>query len=344
MGGLKSELDATATRAAALEERATINKYAPVQVLLEGKSPETAPLEGDVKYVTNTEDDCFVVGGAYYVCQRGVWYRSDNGKEAWKACVDLPPALGKLSESTAAYHAAFCRPLGVEGETATYGIRGGYYGTYAWRGAPVYGNGVARRGVQRNNNWYPCPRTFGDNRWYDPATGVFQPRTVKPRADGSTSADEWSPYTASYGRVLLYGCRYDQGGRRMFQYGQDEGRFVTAAARPDVWALWLSQVKKREGLDPTLFPFGDRSTETAPESGRIAVDATGRVWRTGAKGAETFEKGAWIVDKQIPAPPEVLAWLDTLARIDARPALWKKWREARAAPIPVNATVTPKAK
>jgi hypothetical protein len=335
---------AEACALAAVEERVTLNKYAPVQVLLEGKAPESAPLEGDVKYVTNTEDDCFVVGGAYYVCQRGAWCRSDDGKGGWKACVDLPAAIAKLSENSVAYHATFCRPIGIEGETATYSVRGGYYGTYAFRGAPVYGNGVTRRGVLRNGNWYPCARTFGENRWYDPATGSFQARSLRPRADGAVVADEWSPYTASYGRVMFYGCRYDIGGRRMFPYSEEDGTPDFASRRPDVFPKWLSQVKKREGLDTTLFPFGDRSNETAPEGGRIAVDATGRVWRTGAKGAETFEKGAWVVDKQLPAAPETVAWLETLARIDARPALSKKWREVRAAPIPVNATVTPKAK
>jgi hypothetical protein len=329
---------------ASIEERATLNKYAPVQVLLEGKAPETAPLEGDVKYVVNTEDDCFVVGGASYVCQRGVWYRSEDGKGSWKACTDLPPALAKLSENTVAYHATFCRPLGIEGETATYGVRGGYYGTYAFRGAPVYGNGVTRRGVMRNNNWYPCARTYGENRWYDPATGSFQARTLRPRADGTVSADDWSPYTASYGRVLHYGCRYDMGGRRMYPYSEEDGTPDFSQRRPDIYVKWLRELKKREGLDTTLFPFGDRSSETAPEGGRIAVDATGRVWRVGAKGVETFEKGAWAVDRQNPASPEVVAWLETLARIDARPATWKKWREARAAPIPINATVTPKTK
>jgi hypothetical protein len=166
---------------------------------------------------------------------------------------------------------------------------------------------------------------------------------MRPRPDGSTSADEWSPYTASYGRVQFYGCRYDQGGRRMFPYSEEDGTPDVADKRPDIWPKWLSQVKKREGLDPTLFPLGDRSSETAPETGRVAVDETGRVWRMGAKGPETFEKGAWGAMKPGPSP-DVVAWLEAFARIDARPAQWKKWREQRAAPIPVNPTVTPKTK
>lgn len=330
---------------AALEERATLSKFAKAEVLYEGKEPVTAPLEGDVKMVTNSEDDCFVVGGAYYLCQRGTWYRSDDGMKGWKACADIPEQIRKLSAPVPGWHATFCRPIGFDGDNATFAIGSGYYGVFAWKGSPVYGTGVTRRGMARTGtsgaNWYPNPRTWGENRWYDPATGIFQPRSVRPRADGTTTADEWSAYTASYGRVLFYGSRYDQGGRRMFPYSADEMKFDTSAGRPDVYAIWLSQVKKRENLDLTLFPFGDRSGETAPAEARLAADENGRVWRIGAKGPQFAEKGDWTNGK--PAT-EIVTWLDTLARIDARPATWKRWRELRAAPVPVNPVVTMKAK
>jgi hypothetical protein len=334
---------AEACAVASLEERATLNKFAQVQVLFEpeGKAPVTAALEGDVKAVTNTEDDCFANGKAFYVCQRGTWYTSDTGSSNWKACADVPDAMKHLSEASGSYHVNFCRALGLDGDLANYSIRGGYDGVFASKSAPVYGTGSTKRGITRKANWYPYPRTYGENRWYDPATNVFQPRSVRPRPDGTTTADEWSPYTASYGRVTMYGCRYDQGGRRMFTYSEDELKFLTAATRPDVYALWLGQLKKREGLDPTAFPFGDRAAETPPEAARIAGDAEGHVWRVGAKGPETYDKGAWAPGKP---SADVVAWLDTLTRIDARPALWKRWREQRAAPIPVNAVITEKTK
>jgi hypothetical protein len=333
---------AEACALAAVEDRGTINKFLNVEVLFDGKGPAAAPLEGDVKIVTNTEDDCFVVGGTYYVCQRGVWARSESGKEKWTILFDLPEPLKRLSDTTGVQHVNACRPLGVDGDVASFGLRGAYYGTFVRGSSPVYGAGVARRGMLRNGNWYPAERSWGENRWYDPATGVFQPRSVKPRKDGSTTADDWSPYVASYGRVVYYGCRYDQGGRRMFQWTEDDGgKFDVSAERPNIWTVHLSEVKKREGLDPTLFPFGDRSSETAPAEPRVACEESGRVWRVGAKAPEAFEKGDW---KAMPCPPEVLAWLDALARIDARPAQWKRWREQRAAGIPVNPVYTPKGK
>jgi hypothetical protein len=331
---------------ASIEERATLNKYAQAQVKFEPDetAPVTAPLEGDlkdVKFVKNTEDDVFVVGKAFYTCQRGTWYTSDNGTSGWKACASVPEAMQRLPEDSGSYHVNFCKPLGLDGDFANYSIRGGYHGVYALKGAPVYGTGTTKRGLTRKGNWYPCPRTYGENRWFDPATNTFQPRSVRPRADGSTTADEWSPYTASYGRVTMYASRYDQGGRRMFPFSEEEGKFVTAISRPDPYALWLGQLKKKEGLDLTAFPFGDRATEGPPAEPRLAADAEGHVWRSGAKGPETFDKGSWTAGKP---SAEIVAWLDTLARIDARPAQWKRWREQRAAPIPVNATVTPKAK
>ncbi len=330
---------------AAMEERATLSKYAKAELLVEGKEPVTAALDGDVKMVTNTEDDCFVVDGVSYLSQRGTWYRSDDGLKGWKACAEIPESLRNLPAPVPGWHTTFCRPIGFEGDNATFALGAGWYGVFAWKGSPVYGTGTTRRGMSRTGssgaNWYPSQRSYGENRWYDPATGIFQPRTVRPREGGTTSADEWSPYTASYGRVVYYGSRYDQGGRRMYPYSSDEMKFDTSSARPDIYAVWMAQVKKRENLDLTLFPFGDRSAETAPAEARLATDESGRVWRIGAKGPEFAEKGGWTNGK--PAA-EIVAWLDTLARIDARPALWKRWRELRAAPVPVNPVVTMKAK
>src|SRR5207244_3622950 len=128
---------AEACATAALEERATLNKYATVQVWCEGgpnakpsdvAKPVTAPLEGDVKIVANTEDDCFVVGGAYYVCQRGVWYRSDSGgREGWKPVADVPAALRAVSDATDLSHVDYCRTISLDHDTVTYGVRGAYY-------------------------------------------------------------------------------------------------------------------------------------------------------------------------------------------------------------------------
>ena len=334
---------AEACALASLEQRATLDKYAQAQVLYEpeGKGPVTAPEGGDLKAVTNTEDDCFAAGKNWYVCHFGVWYRSEDGRSKWQMCADVPEALRKLPESSPSWHIRFCRPLGIEGDNASFAVSSGYYGTIALGGSPVYGTGATQRGIVRNKNWYPCARTWGENRWYDPATGVFQPRSVRPRADGVTEAADWSPYTASYGRVVYYGCRYYLGGRRMFQYSSEEMSWDHSAGRPDIYTHWLAKVKQREGLDASQFPFGDRATEAAPPEPRMGSDETGHVWRVGAKGLETFEKGAWIVGK--PAP-EVIAWMEAVSRIDARPALWKRWRELRAAAIPVNPVVTEKKK
>ncbi len=324
---------------AALEEHAGFSKGTIVEVKYEGKGPNVVAVEGDLKMATNTDDDVFVVGTTFYVCQRGVWYRSDDGRSPWKPVVELPPALRAIPPGSGAYQDNAVRPHPDAGELSVFGTTSGYYGVFPWKGSPVHGTGWPRRGMLRNANWYPAPRSYGENRWYDPITGVFQPRTVRYQADGTALADEWSPYTASYGRVDIYGSRYDQGGRRMFHVGSEDGKIDTAVARPDVYALWFSYVKTREGMKPEELPLGDRRGETAPTEARLAADETGKVWRLSAAGVEGFEGGKWAAAK--PAP-EVQAWLETEARIDARPAQWKTWRALRAAPLPVNPTVTPR--
>lgn len=329
---------------ASVEEHVAIGKSSPAQVLFEGKDPVVAPLDGDLKTFTNTEDDCIGAGGAWYVCQRGAWFTSADGRSGWKAAGTLPDAVRKLGETSGIFHVTGSRPAGIEGDDAVFAVTAGYYGVFLGKGAPVYGTGAGRRGVLRNSNWYPTARSWGENRWYDASLGVFLPRSVRPKPDGKFVADEWSPYTASYGRVNLYGCRYDQGGRRMFPFNadSDEGRFETAVTRPDVWSLWGEKVRSREGIKAGDFPLGDRSGEVPPADPRLVADETGHVWRTNDKGVtETFADGAWKAGK---APAEAATWLATLARVDARPAQWKSWRERKAAAIPVNPEVTPSAK
>ncbi len=324
---------------AGLEERVSISRANTVQVLWEGKELSFAPVEGDLKMATNTDDDVFLVGDVCYVCQRGLWYSSAD-RQSWKPCTEIPAALRSVPPGSCAYEVNSCRPAGADGDAVMFALTSGYYGVFPWKGSPVHGTGWTRRGIARGNNWYPYPRTYGENRWYDPATGVFLPRTACYRADGTAAADEWSPYTASYGREGIYGSRYDQGGRRMYPLTPDESGFDTAVARPDVYALWFDYVKRREGLAPKEFPLGDRRDETAPAEPRIAVDDAGKAWRLGAAGPEGFEGGKWTAGT--PAP-EVRAWLDAEARIDARPAQWKTWRTLRAAPLPVNPVATPRA-
>lgn len=324
---------------ATLEERGTIAKGASITVQFDGKEPRMVPLEGiDVKMAINCDDEVFLAEGTYWCCARGAWFRSDDPKANWLPAATVPAVLAQLPETGGAYHARSVRALGPAENGMLTAVNGGWSGVLLWKNAPLYGAGWYRRGILRAGNWYPYPRTFGENRWYDPLAGVFQARTVGYTAEMKARASEWSPYTASYGRVRQYADRWNQGGRRMFPWAFETSRFQLDAARPDPFETWGTNLKEREGLPVARFPFGDRSGDVAPREPSTVADEKGRVWRLGAKGPEAWTDTAFAPDKDCGVLEK--AWLEAFARFNARPAQLRAWAEKRRAPLPVNPTVT----
>jgi hypothetical protein len=320
---------------ASFEERITLGRATSLTVQYEGGQPNTVPLEGtDLKLVTNSDDDVVVAENAWWCCARGVWMRSEDGRQNWKPATSLPAAIASLPEASGAFQLRYCKALGPVEGGFRFGVTGGYSGVLAMRGVPVHGTGHSRRGVLRGGHWYPFPRTFGDNRWYDPVSGVFHPRTVRYDASLRPVADEWSPYTASYVRVRPFADRWSQGGRRMFAWAADKGRFEPSGERPDVYELWGMQVKQRDGIDVKRLPLGDRSAETAAAEPPVVADESGAAWRLGAKGPETWKDGAWVAAEGPGANERT--WLGILQRIGARPEQLRAWAAKRAAPLPVN--------
>lgn len=331
---------AAAQALAALTEKAVVKRTAQLDVRYEGKKMDVAPLEGGAaEVVITTEDDVFRVGDVYYACGRGAWFSSADGKGRFNPVAALPEALRDLPASTGFLHDNACRPLGETDAGFVFSVSGGYSGVFPNRGAVVHGTGWTLRGLLRNENWYPRPRTWGENRWYDARSGIFQPRSVAYGEDGRPIASDWSPYTASYGRVEHYALRYHQGGRRMFTFTSGRRGFDPDASRPDVWETWATDVVSINGIPVKELPLGDRRDEAAGASEVVIADPDGNVLRAGENGAEQWKDGKWAAAS---SPPAAAAhWLDAFARINAAPAEWNAWRRKRAAPLPVNPDVNP---
>ncbi|MCE9637628.1 MAG: hypothetical protein K8T90_18165 [Planctomycetes bacterium] len=335
---------AEAAAVAAIEERITLTRATSISIQFADKEPRLVPIEGtDVKVVTNCDDEVFVTGGAWWCCARGVWFKSDDGKTNWAPATQVPKALDGIPEAGGAFQVRDCRAVGAVEAGFRFGVTGGYSGLFTWKGLPLYGTGYTRRGLARNGNWYPYPRTWGENRWYDPVAGAFQPRTVTYTADMKGVATEWSPYTASYGRVRGFADRYSQGGRRAFPWTADSGKFDLSAPRPDPFETWGTQIKERDGVPAASFPLGDRTSETSSKELPVVADPQGLAWRMGEKGPETWKDARW----QAPDPKageslgaEEKRWLETFARLNARPDQLRAWAEKRRAPLPVNPTIT----
>ncbi len=334
---------AEAAALASLWEHAVIKPSGRVEILFQDGELRKLPIEGgEFSLVTSTEDDLLVSkGGKYYACIRGAWFASNTGKGDWKPIEALPEALGMLPAGGTPYHINFSRPIGAHEGGYAFKLNGGYEGVFVEKGSVKYGTGWSRPGMKRGANWYPTQRTYGENRWYDPGTGMFQPRSVTYGDDGRPAASAWSVYAGSYGRVRGYANRYYQGGRRMFPFRKDIGAFDTSAARTDTFGTWASEVAQREGLDEEAFPFGDRHAEQAHAGAAMVADAAGTLYRRTDSGSTEAngKDGTWASARTV--ADDIKALLDMFERLNARPAQWAAWRAERAAPVPINPSVTP---
>ncbi len=327
---------------AILKTRGTLHERVRAQVRFAEKSPKSAPLnDTKVRIVTNSEDDCFQIGDAYYTCVRGAWFRTEDPRSSFKPVAELPETLHAIPESTSCHHVNACDALGAGEKVVTFAVDSSYDGVYVHKGAPVYGTAWHKRGTLRNKNWYPRARTYGENRWYDPVAGVFQPRSVRYDEAGVPMASLWSPYTASYGRIRWFADRYRQGGRRMIPYDRVDDDFNLASPRFDVYATWGNDLKARNGADPARFPLGDRAKDTSAEEPAIVADAEGRAHRlvNGAIERHASEKWATVTD----ADDDVKARLAAHERTRLRASQLSTWMTKRRAPLPINPEVTPRA-
>ncbi len=324
-----------------LRQRATIKKRVRADVRMKGKDPQTAPIEGTTaRLVTNSEDDVIGFAGAYYAWADGMWFMSENGKTKYKPVDALPEGMLPLPTSCGLLHVNTTKPLGILENTVSTETTAAAQGVFIHRGAPVFGTGFRRRGLMRNKNWYPCARSFGENRWYDPVSGTFRPRSVLYQDNGSAKATLWSNYTASYGRVSGYANRYRQGGRRMFRYDAPDDSFDTSAKRPKVLMSFTrnENIVALDGILAETVPLGDRTNEPAPEGPAIAVTDDGQAYRKTDGKYEAYTAGKWAPTSEI--PKATATWLDVLTEIRGRPEAIRTWAAKRRAPLPATTEIT----
>jgi hypothetical protein len=114
-------------------------------------APDFAPIKDiQVAYAQNTASAVFKYGNLYYACDNGVWYVANRATGPWTVATEVPDAIYRIPTSNPHHNVTYVRVYDVTPQVVYVGYTPGYYGSYYYRGAVVYGSG-----------WYYNP-------WYGP--------------------------------------------------------------------------------------------------------------------------------------------------------------------------------
>jgi len=104
--------------------------------------PDFAPIEEiSVEYAQNTSAAVFRYGNLYYACDDGVWYVANSAKGPWSVATEIPDAIYKIPASNPHHNVTYVKVYDVTPEVVYVGYTPGYYGSYYYHGAVIYGTG-----------------------------------------------------------------------------------------------------------------------------------------------------------------------------------------------------------
>jgi len=139
-------------------------------------TPDFAPIEEiSVEYAQNTSAAVFRYGNLYYACDDGVWYVANSATGPWTVATDVPDAIYKIPTSNPHHNVTYVKVYDVTPEVVYVGYTPGYYGSYYYHGAVVYGTGWYYH-PWYGGYYYPRYPTWGFhvtyNPWYGWGVGV----------------------------------------------------------------------------------------------------------------------------------------------------------------------------
>ena len=133
--------------------------------------PEFAPVEDiKVEYAQNTSSAVFKYGNLYYACDDGVWYVASTPIGEWRVATEIPDAIYKIPASNPHHNVTYVKVYDVTPEVVYVGYTPGYYGSYYYRGAVVYGSGWYYN-PWYGPHYYPRYPTWGFHMTYNPWYG-----------------------------------------------------------------------------------------------------------------------------------------------------------------------------
>ncbi len=133
--------------------------------------PDFAPIEEiEVQYAQNTAAAVFRYGNLYFACDDGVWYVANSATGPWAVATEVPDAIYKIPASNPHHNVTYVKVYDVTPEVVYVGYTPGYYGSYYYHGAVVYGTGWYYY-PWYGPYYYPRYPTWGFHVTYNPWTG-----------------------------------------------------------------------------------------------------------------------------------------------------------------------------
>lgn len=130
-------------------------------------------------YAVNTPFEIVQYQGAYYCCNKGVWFLSTSPTGPWLVCSVVPDAIYTIPPSCPIYNVTYCQVYSATPDTVVVGYTSGYSGEYvAATGALMFGAGMVTGAlIAGNNSWYygcpPCYYSYGCAPVYHYGYGTY---------------------------------------------------------------------------------------------------------------------------------------------------------------------------
>ncbi len=184
-----------------------VNKPPQVQVTYNGQPNFQAIPSTAVQYATNSANAVFLVNGAYYCCDQGIWYSSNTANGPWAYCTNVPAAIYTIPPSHPAYNVTYVTVQSSTPSTVVYAQTAGYSGEYvAANGVLMFGAGMLVGAIISNNyhdyHHYPVPYSYGYGARYHYGYGGYYrppyPQYGPYRSGGVATA--YNPATGTYAR------------------------------------------------------------------------------------------------------------------------------------------------
>lgn len=194
-----------------------VNTSPKVKVAYNGEPAFQTIPSTSVQYATNTASAVFLVNGAYYCCDGGVWYTSNSPSGPWSYCTNVPAAIYTIPASHPTHNVTYVTVQESTPTTVVYSQTSGYSGEYvAANGVLMFGAGMLV-GALLNDHWddyyhYPMPYSYGWGARYNYGYGgYYRPPYVSHYGPyrGAGFATAYNPYTGTYARG---GYAYGPGG------------------------------------------------------------------------------------------------------------------------------------